>query len=132
MIKLLGIASDEAEPAHIFQIGMLQHTFNQPPPEANTAILLENKDVGEIGKGRVIGDGAREADLSLAVIEAEGKRMTHGFFDELARRVKPDGVDVARRNAHGIAFDGTRAFRSAAVRRRSVARGDEDERDGRE
>jgi hypothetical protein len=54
---------------------MSQDRFDQPLPEAGVALLRDDEDIGEVGKGRLIGDNAGEADLIALAINAEHERM---------------------------------------------------------
>ena len=54
---------------------MSQDRFDQPLPEAGVAFLRDDEDIGEVGKGRLIGDNAGEADLRALAINAENERM---------------------------------------------------------
>ena len=55
---------------------MSQDRLNEPPPEAGVALLRDDEDIGEVGKGRLIGDNAGEADLIALAINAEHERMS--------------------------------------------------------
>jgi hypothetical protein len=50
---------------------MSQDRFDQPLPEAGVAFLRDDEDIGEVGKGRLIGDNAGEADLRALAINAK-------------------------------------------------------------
>jgi hypothetical protein len=54
---------------------MSQDRFDQPLPEAGVAFLRDDEDIGEVGKGRLIGDNAGEADLHALAINAKHERM---------------------------------------------------------
>ena len=54
---------------------MSQDRFDQPLPETGVALLRDDEDIGEIGKGRLIRDNAGEADLRALAINAENERM---------------------------------------------------------
>jgi hypothetical protein len=54
---------------------MSQYRLDQPLPEAGVALLADDEDIGEIGKGRLIGDDAGKADLRALSINAEHERM---------------------------------------------------------
>ena len=54
---------------------MSQDRFDQPLPETGVALLRDDEDIGEVGKGRLIGDNAGEADLRALAINAENERM---------------------------------------------------------
>ena len=55
---------------------MSQDRFDQPVPEAGGAFLRDDEDIGEVGKGRLIGDDAGKADLRALSINAEHERMS--------------------------------------------------------
>ena len=54
---------------------MSQDRFDQPLPEAGVALLRDDEDIGEVGKSRLIGDNAGEADLRALAINAKHERM---------------------------------------------------------
>jgi hypothetical protein len=54
---------------------MSQDGLDQPLPEAGVALLGDDEDIGEVGKGRLIGDDAGKADLRALSINAEHERM---------------------------------------------------------
>jgi hypothetical protein len=55
---------------------MSQDRLDEPLPEAGVALLRDDEDIGEVGKGRLIGDDAGEADLRALAINAERERMS--------------------------------------------------------
>ena len=55
---------------------MSQDRFDQPLPEAGVALLGDDEDIGEVGKGRLIGDDAGKAGLRARSINAEHERMS--------------------------------------------------------
>jgi hypothetical protein len=67
--------------------------------------LLEDKDVREIGKRRLVGDDAREADLPPSIESAEAQRSGDRAFDRPprnsrrpvgAREIPVDDVEVEK------------------------------------
>jgi hypothetical protein len=55
---------------------MSQDRLDQPLSEAGVAFLRDDEDIGEVGKGRLIGDDAGKADLRALAINAEHERMS--------------------------------------------------------
>ena len=55
---------------------MSQDRLDQPLPDAGVALLRDDEDIGEVGKGRLIGDDAGKADLRARSINAEHERMS--------------------------------------------------------
>jgi hypothetical protein len=55
---------------------MSQDRLDQPLPETGVALLRDDEDIGEVGKGRLISDDAGKADLSALAINAEHERMS--------------------------------------------------------
>jgi hypothetical protein len=55
---------------------MSQDRLDQPLPEAGVALLCDNEDIGEVGKGRLIGDDSGEADLRALAINTEHERVS--------------------------------------------------------
>lgn len=55
---------------------MSQDRLDQPLPEAGVALLRDDEDIGEVGKGRLIGDDAGKADLRALAINPEHERMS--------------------------------------------------------
>jgi hypothetical protein len=55
---------------------MSQDRLDQPLPEAGVALLRDDEDIGEVGKGRLIGDDAGKADLRALAINAKHERMS--------------------------------------------------------
>jgi hypothetical protein len=55
---------------------MSQDRLDQPLSETDVALLGDNEDIGEVGKGRLIGDDAGKADLHARSINAEHERMS--------------------------------------------------------
>jgi hypothetical protein len=47
---------------------MSQDRLYQPLAEANIALFRDDKNIGEVGKGRLVGDDAGKADLPPAAI----------------------------------------------------------------
>ncbi len=74
---------------------MSQDRLDQPLPEAGVALLRDDEDIGEVGKGRLIGDDSGEADLRALAINAEHERMskrtTQGIQRDIARPVRALG-----------------------------------------
>ena len=62
---------------------MSQDRFDQPLPEAGVALLRDDKDIGKVSKGRLIGDNAGEADLRVLAINAEHERMIQRAMQRL-------------------------------------------------
>jgi hypothetical protein len=54
---------------------MIEDRLDQPLPEPGVALFRDDKDVGKIRKGRLIGDNPREADLDVFAVKAESHRM---------------------------------------------------------
>src|SRR5204862_4091209 len=56
---------------------MRQDRFDQPSSKTGMALLRYDKDIGKIGKGRLIGDQAGKADLRALAIEAKDERVSN-------------------------------------------------------
>ena len=74
---------------------MSQDRLDQPLSETDVALLGDNEDIGEVGKGRLVGDEACKADLQSVAIETEGHRVrnraAHCFARDVARPVRAFG-----------------------------------------
>jgi hypothetical protein len=55
---------------------MSQDRLDQPLSEAGVALLRDDEDISEVGKGCPIGDDAGKADLRALAINAERHRMS--------------------------------------------------------
>jgi hypothetical protein len=56
---------------------MSQDRLDQPLSETDVALLGDNEDIGEVGKGRLVGDEARKANLRAVAIETERHRVSN-------------------------------------------------------
>ena len=54
-------------------------------PEPRVALLCDDEDIGEVGKARLVGDDAGEANLRAAAIHAEHNRMSDGATQSIER-----------------------------------------------
>jgi hypothetical protein len=66
---------------------MSQNCLDQPLPEACVALLRDDEDVGEVGKGRLIADDAGEPDLRPVAIKPERHRMSNCAMQSIKRDI---------------------------------------------
>jgi hypothetical protein len=91
---------------------MTQYSLDQPLAEARVALLRDDEDIGEVGKGRPIGDNAGEADLHALAIKSErhrmGDRATQRVEGDIARPVRTLGEKIMNQSdveAGGVSVD---------------------------
>lgn len=62
-VEAVGVASRQTETTQPLQSWMAHHAFHQPFSQTFAAMMFEDVDIAEIGKGGGVGDDSREADL---------------------------------------------------------------------
>ena len=70
-VQSMRIARDEAPAAQSLQFGMRHDRFHQPFAEGMTSIIFMDEDITDVGKDREIGNDAREAHLSFAIVHSK-------------------------------------------------------------
>src|SRR5262249_18612730 len=85
-VKVLRVLCHQQPTAQALKRRISEDRLYQPLPEPIVALLCDDKDVGKIREGCLIGDDAGEADLRAIAIEAERHRMS----ERAAQRVERD------------------------------------------
>ena len=82
VVQAVRIARAEQEAPQVEQVGVCHDALDQPHAEAATARLRQHEDVAQPAEGRVVGHHAREAELALALVDAEDQRVGDRAFDD--------------------------------------------------
>ncbi len=72
----------QQEPAQPLQIRVTLDGLEEPGGKPLAAMIVENKDVRQIGEGCRVGYDARKSDLIHAVMDAKAKRMGDATLDD--------------------------------------------------
>jgi hypothetical protein len=87
-VEVVCVACGEDPAAETLQVGMGCDSLNKPFAETLRTILFVDEDIAEVGEDGVIADDARDADLLIAVIETEYKRVAERAFGAFARSTR--------------------------------------------
>ena len=77
---------------------MSKDRLDQPLPKTDIALLRDNKNIGEVGEGRLVGDEACKTNLRAVAIKAERRgvsnRATHCFERDVACPMRTLGEEM--------------------------------------
>src|SRR5262249_43492275 len=74
LVESMSIPRVQRKAAKVLQIGMGTNRFHQPLAQAKLSIFLQNIDIREIGKNRLICNDPGESNLTIALKHPEANR----------------------------------------------------------
>lgn len=83
-VESMRVTRGESPAAQTLQVVVTHDCFDQPLAEAMRTVVFVDENVTEIGKDRVIADDPRQADLFLAIIQAEDQGIGESTFRAFA------------------------------------------------
>jgi len=87
------VVCDEQPAADMVQVWVFEDAFHQPFAQALTAKILVDEDIAKIADNGKISNNPRHTYLTLACIQAKGKRVGKRLICTLARtRARPIGT----------------------------------------
>src|ERR1051326_3238860 len=79
------ILRDQHPAAQALKIGMGHNALHQPLGKTASTPRLQNKDIGQVGKGGTVSDRACKTNLALALEDAKAERVLNGSLDGFQR-----------------------------------------------